>query len=185
MVSSRYAIDIWGPKIEISKAKPSPTCTSNGSACTWASIAQSSHRWLYDCCGRGRGAVHWGLGTPVTLLVNWGGGEGGGGGWLIFSPLPTNKIHTFISWQIFHLQLSPPVAALDIKIDLAGQLTGQLVAVIHEVSQYHVTEAVPKRKHKFYLPETNIISLRNCCWFLKIPIDCCCVGGGGGGATGI
>jgi hypothetical protein len=79
------------------------------------------------------------------------------------SPLPTNKIHTFISWQIFHLQLSPPVAALDIKIDLAGQLTGQLVAVIHEVSQYHVTEAVPKRKHKFYLPETNIISLRNCC----------------------
>ncbi len=30
----------------------------------------------------------------------------------------------------------------------------------------------------FYVPETNIISLRNCCWFLKIPIDCCCLGGG-------
>jgi hypothetical protein len=50
-----------------------------------------------------------------------------------FSPIRTNKIHTFISWQIFHLQLSPPVAALDIKIDLAGQLTRQLVAVMHKV----------------------------------------------------
>jgi hypothetical protein len=36
---------------------------------------------------------------------------------------------------------------------------------------------------RFYLPETNIISRRNCCWFLKIPIDCCCLGGDG--ATGI
>jgi hypothetical protein len=32
-----------------------------------------------------------------------------------------------------------------------------------------------------YVPETNIISLRNCCWFLKIPIDCCCLWGGGTG----
>jgi hypothetical protein len=31
----------------------------------------------------------------------------------------------------------------------------------------------------FYVPETNIISLRNCCWFLNIPIYCCCLGGGG------
>ncbi len=35
-----------------------------------------------------------------------------------------------------------------------------------------------------YVPETNIMYLTYCCWFLKIPRDCCCLGGGGGG-TGI
>jgi hypothetical protein len=64
----------------------------------------------------------------------------------------TNKIHIFLCWQLFQILLSttyklhPPVAALDIKIDLAGQLTGQLIAVLHEVSQNHVTDPVPKKK---------------------------------------
>jgi hypothetical protein len=29
------------------------------------------------------------------------------------------------------------------------------------------------------IPETHIMYLTHCCWFLKIPEDCCCLGGGG------
>jgi hypothetical protein len=86
---------------------------------------------------------------------------GGGGGGLTWIPLRTNKLHIFLSWQLYQIlsyktyELHPPVAALDIKIDLAGQLTRQLVAVLHEVSQNHVTDPVPARKYKINVITRN------------------------------
>jgi hypothetical protein len=60
-----------------------------------------------------------------------------------FSQLATIVFQIF-SYKTY--ELHPPHAALDIKIDLTGQLTGQLVAVLHEVSQHHVTDPVPEKK---------------------------------------
>ncbi len=37
----------------------------------------------------------------------------------------------------------------------------------------------PWDQKSYYVPETNIIYLTNCCWFLKIPIDCFFLWGGG------
>ncbi len=34
--------------------------------------------------------------------------------------------------------------------------------------------------YDFYVPETHIMYLTHCCWFLKIPADCYCFWGGGG-----
>ncbi len=52
---------------------------------------------------------------------------------------------------------------------------------MHKTFRCSIIDSFPYmfNAHKvIYVPGSNIISLRNCCWFLKIPIDCCCLGGG-------
>ncbi len=48
--------------------------------------------------------------------------------------------------------------------------------VLNIMPKENISHGRRSKNHLFYVPETNIISLRNCCWFLIIPIDCCCLG---------